>query len=173
MAEEMARLSGHGETHLAGFLVKARSSLHRTVRAFQERLAKDIENALGIAFAGARFDAAIVPPERPDVRVGRTFDSNVDLLWFLVPMALFRPAVRRHCLKLIPWEAEKNLSRLSAQWADAVNASIEAIARQSLDFVRDEIATVARLVSEEGDRRAEIAASLETLGELEAGLTRS
>ncbi len=169
MAEEMARLSEHGEAHLAGFLVKARSSLHRTVRAFQERLAKEIETALGIAFAGARFDAAIAPPERPDVRVGTTFDSHVDLLWFLVPMAVFRPVVRRHFLKRIPWESEKNLSRLSGQWADAVNASIDAVARQAVDFIRDEIATVARLVSEAGDRRAEIAEALAALDAVGVG----
>lgn len=173
MAEEMARLSGHGEAHLAGYLVKARSSLHRTVRAFQGRLAKDIEKALGVSFAGARFDAAVVAPGRPDVRLGKTFDSNVDLLWFLVPMTLFRPVVRSHYLGRIPWEAEKNLSRLSGQWADAVNASIDAVARQSVVFVRDEIATVARLVSEAGDRRAEIAASLGALAELEAVLARN
>lgn len=173
LAAEMSRVSERGETRLAGFLARARSSLHRTVRAFQARLAADIERALGIAFAGARFDAAIAPPERPDVRVGKTFDSNVELLWFLVPMALFRPLVRRHYLKRISWEAEKNLSRLSAQWADAVNASIDGIALQSVAFVRDEIATVARLVSEAGDRRAEIAAALAELGELEAGPARS
>ena len=169
MAEEMARLSEHGEPALAGFLVKARSSVHRTVRAFQERLAKEIEKALGIAFAGARFDAPISPPERPDVRLGKTFDSHVDLLWFLVPMALFRPVIRRHFLKQIPWEAEKNLSRLSGQWADAVNASIQSLARQAVDFIRDETATVARLVSEAGDRRAEIAEALAALDALEAG----
>ncbi len=169
MVEEMSRLSEHGEAHLAAFLVKARSSLHRAVRAFQERLAKEIEKALGIAFAGAHFDAAIAPPERPDVRVGKTFDSHVDLLWFLVPMALFRPVIRRHFLKRVSWEAEKNLSRLSGQWADAVNASIDAIARQAVDFIRDEIATVTRLVSEAGDRRAEIAAALAALADVEAG----
>ncbi len=169
MAQELSRVSERGETHLAGFLVKARASLHRTVRAFQERLAKDVEKALGIAFAGARFTAGIAPPERPDVRVGATFDSHVDLLWFLVPMALFRPAVRRHFLRRIPWEAEKNLSRLSGQWADAVNASIESLARQSVVFVRDEIATIARLVAEAGDRRGEIAAALAALDALEDG----
>ncbi len=172
MEEEMSRLSEHGEAHLAGFSVKAVASLGRTVRAFQERLAKEIENALGIAFAGARFEAAIAKPERPDVRVGRTFDSHVDLLWFLIPMAAVRPLVRRHFLKRISWEAEKNLSRFSGQWADAVNASIGSLAGQSLDFIRDEIATVARLVSGAGDRRGEIARALAELGEVEDGLAR-
>ncbi len=172
LAREMSRVSEHGDAHLAVFIVKARSSLHRTVRAFQARLANDIEKALGVAFAGARFDAAIAPPQAPDVRVGRTFDSHVDLLWFLVPMPLVRPAVRRHFLKRISWEAEKNLSRLAGQWADAVNDSIGAVARQAIDFIRDETATIARLVSEAGDRRAEIDGALAALREVEEELSR-
>ncbi len=169
LAEEMSRVSEHGEAHLAGFLVKARTSLHRTVRAFQDRIAQDVERALGITFAGARFDAAIAAPQQPDVRVGRTFDTHVDLLWFLIPMAVVRPVVRRHLLKQIPWEAEKNLSRLSGQWADAVNASIELLARQADAFVRDEIATVSRLVAEADDRRGEIAEALAALDAPEEG----
>ncbi len=166
LAEEMSRVSEHGEAHLAGFLVKAGTSLHRTVRAFQDRIAKDVHEALGITFAGARFTAGITAPQEPDVRVGRTFDTHIDLLWFLIPMAVVRPLVRRHFLKQIPWEAEKNLSRLSGQWADAVNASIELLARQADAFVRDEIATVSRLVAEAGDRRGEIAEALAALAAL-------
>jgi hypothetical protein len=36
-------------------------------------------------------------------------------------MPVFRPLVRRHFLRRIPWEVEKNLSRVADQWADAGN----------------------------------------------------
>ncbi|MGE5188460.1 MAG: dynamin family protein [Gemmatimonadota bacterium] len=170
LAEELGRVSEHGETHLGGFPFKARASLQRTVRAFQDRLAGEIERALGIAFSGADFDSRIAPPGRPDVRVGRTFDMHVDLLWFVIPMAVVRPLVRRHFLKLVPWEVEKNLSRLSGQWADAVNASIEAVARQAVAFIGNELSTIERLVSEGSDRRARIRNALAELDLLAAGL---
>ncbi len=173
LTEELGRLSEHGEAHLDGFLFKARSSLQRTVRAFQDRLAKELEGALGIAFSGAHFDARLVPPQRPDVRVGATFDTHIDLLWFAIPMAVFRPLVRRHFLALIPWEAEKNLSRLAGQWADAVNASIAALAVQAVDFIQGELSTIDRLVAAAGDRRAEIAAALRELDALEVGASRN
>lgn len=173
LTEELGRLSEHGEAHLGGFLFKARASFQRTVRAFQDRLAKEIERALGIAFSGAHFDARIDPPERPDVRVGKTFDIHIDLLWFMIPMTVFGPLVRRHFVALIPWEAEKNLSRLAGQWADAVNASIDSLARQAADFIQGELSTIERLVGAAGDRRAEIAAALGELGELEDGPART
>lgn len=167
LEEELGRVSTAGEGILSGFLGKARTSLQRMVRAFQDRLAKDIERALHMTFGGARFHAEIREPERPDIRVGRTFDTNVDLLWFLIPMRVVRPVVNRHFLRLLPWETEKNLSRLAGQWADAVNASIDDLARQALDFMRNELSTIEGLISSGGDRRQEIRKALEDLDALD------
>jgi GTP-binding protein EngB required for normal cell division len=170
LEEELSGVSAHGEVHLSGFLFETQVSLQRTVRAFQDRLAKEIERALGLSFAGANFEAQIKEPARPDVRVGQTFESHLDLLWFLIPMTIFRPLVERHFLRLIPWEAEKNLSRLAAQWAETVNASIEDLAGQALDFMEKEFSTIERLVSNTDDRQADIARALKELESLEAGL---
>jgi GTP-binding protein EngB required for normal cell division len=171
LEEELAEVSYYGETHLAGFLVTAQSSFQRAVRAFQDRLAAEIERALGISFTGAQFHAQIEEPARPDVRVGKTFDTQVDLLWFLIPMTIFRPLAFRSYRKQIAWEVEKNLSRLASQWADAVNRSIGGLARQSLEFMRDELATIQSLVGNAEDRRDDIRKALAELDRLESALT--
>jgi GTP-binding protein EngB required for normal cell division len=171
LEEELAEVSFYGETHLAGFLVTAQSSFQRAVRAFQDRLAKELERALGISFTGAQFQAEIEEPARPDVRVGQTFDTQIDLLWFLIPMNIFRSLVFRHFRKQIVWEVEKNLSRLASQWADAVKRSIDGLARQSLEFMRDELATIHGLVEGAEDRRDEIGKALAELDRLEAALS--
>jgi GTP-binding protein EngB required for normal cell division len=171
LEEELAEVSYYGETHLAGFLVTAQSSFQRAVRAFQDRLAKEIERALGISFTGGQFHAEIEEPARPDVRVGKTFDSQIDLLWFFIPMSLFRPLAFRHFRKQNAWEVEKNLSRLASQWADAVNESIAGLSRQSLEFMRDELATIQSLVENAHDRRVEIGKALAELDDREAALS--
>jgi GTP-binding protein EngB required for normal cell division len=168
IGEELAEVSFFGETHLAGFLVTAQSSFQRAVRAFQDRLAKEIESALGISFTGAKFHAEIEEPARPDVRVGKTFDSQIDLLWFLIPMSIFRSLAFRHFRKQIAWEVEKNLSRLASQWADAVNRSIGGLARQSMEFMQDELATIRSLVENASDRREEIRKALSELDRLDS-----
>lgn len=171
LAEELAEVSYYGETHLAGFIVTAQSSFQRSVRAFQGRLAKEIERALGISFTGARFHAEIEEPARPDIRVGKTFDTQIDLLWFLIPMSVFRLLAFRHFRKQIVWEVEKNLSRLASQWADAVNRSIGGLARQSLEFMRNEATTIRGLVENAEDRRDDIGKALAELDDLEASLS--
>jgi len=92
----------------------------------------------------------------------------VDLLWFLFPMLIARPLLRRHFFKLLPWEAEKNLARLGVQWGEAVNESIDNLARQSLEFIRSEISTVERLISQAPNECARLEAALKELGSLES-----
>jgi GTP-binding protein EngB required for normal cell division len=168
LEEELAEVSFYGETHLAGYLVTAQSSFQRAVRGFQDRLAREIERALGMSFAGAQFHAEIEEPARPDVRVGKTFDIQIDLIWFLIPMTIFRPMVFRHFRRQIAWEVEKNLSRLASQWADAVNRSIGGLAGQSAAFLQDELSTIRKLVEGAEDRRDDIARALAELDELDA-----
>lgn len=163
LERELLELSGRGEEYLSPFLLEAQSHLNRTVRAFQDRLSAQIEAALGIPFEGAAFHAAIREPSHPDVRVGRIFDIHLDLLWFLIPMALARRPLLRHFRKRIVWEAEKNLSRLSSQWAEAVNGSIDLLVRQAMEFVSGELATIGRLVAGAADNRDRIRQALEEI----------
>jgi GTP-binding protein EngB required for normal cell division len=148
MMEEMGGVSLHGEGHLAGFLFRAQDNVERSVRAFVDRLSGEIERALGFRFEGARFDPQVEEPAHPDVRLSPTFDTHFELLWFLIPMPVFRPLVRRHFLRRIPWEVEKNLSRVAGQWADAVGASIDVLFRDATEFLEREVGTIAGLVGE-------------------------
>ena len=150
IVEEMGAISLHGEGHLAGFLFRAQASVERSARAFADRLAGEIERALGIRFEGARFDPRVEEPAHPDVRLSPAFDTHFELLWFLIPMAVFRPLVRRHFLRRVPWEVEKNLSRVAGQWADAVGASIDGLFRDATGFLERELETIAGLVGEAG-----------------------
>jgi GTP-binding protein EngB required for normal cell division len=173
MMEEMGVVSLQGEGHLAGFLFRAQASVERSVRAFQDRLAKEIGRALGIRFAGARFEAQVEEPSHPDVRLSPTFDTHFELLWFLIPMPVFRPLVRRHFLRRIPWEAEKNLSRVAAQWADAVGGVIDDLARDAAGFLDRELSTIEGLVGprmDSGSRGEEVRAALSELSALESAI---
>lgn len=173
MEEELARVSGNGKVYLQELLVEAQSSFHRTVRAFQDRLSREIERALGITFEGARFHAEIAEPKRPDIKVGQTFDSHIEILWLLIPMGIFHSLFERHFIRLIPWEVEKNLSRLSNQWAEAVNVLIDSLAGQSMESMKKELTTIDGLVSGVGSQRADIEAALRELEELSVQQTTS
>ena len=165
---EIEKISFHGEGFLAQFLSEAQSSFSRQVRAFQDRLAQGISRSFRLSFSGAEIQFSLKPPTHPDIHVGRTFDIPVDLLWFLFPMLIARPLLRRHFFKLLPWEAEKNLSRLGVQWGEAVNESIDNLARQSLEFIRSELSSIERLISRAPDECGRIESALNELESLES-----
>jgi GTPase Era involved in 16S rRNA processing len=156
-----------GDELTARHLAAAQESLTRVVRGFQDRLAKEITQALHMTFAGADFAGTIRHPERPDVRVSRVFDIPFEILWFVIAMSIFRPLVNRHFVRRIPWEVEKNLHRLAAQWSQALGDSIDGLARQAQQFMREELATIEGLVSQAEDQRPAIEAALAALDALD------
>jgi hypothetical protein len=156
-----------GEELIVRHLAGARDSFTRVVRGFQDRLAKGIERALRLQFSGARFEASIRQPERPDIRVSRVFDLSLEVVWFLIPMPLFRPLVNRHFLRRLPWEIDKNLHRLAAQWSQAATTVIDDLAGQARGFMREELATIEGLISTAEDQRPAAARALAALDALE------
>lgn len=146
------------------YLKMALDSYSRMVRAFQDRLAIEIENALNIKFPGAQFEFNPQIPKKPDIHIGSVFMTAWEVIWFLIPMKLFRPLVNRQFIKRLPWDVYINLGRLASQWTDAISNSINDIAQQSKTFIKQEINTVEKLLNEAPDHRKEIE---EAISELE------
>lgn len=132
-------------------LLSAEQALARAVTAFQGRLTANIEEFLGLQIIRMEFKVEATRPEAPDISVGRAFDSHLDLLWFLIPMKLFRKPIERHFLKQLPYEVEKNLSRLASQWTERVNACISEVGQQAERFVAEEVRTMENLLVQTND----------------------
>ncbi len=165
---EMSSMSYAGRDLVTSHLVDAKESLQRTVRAFQDRLAAAIEKALALSFEGAEFQLEVRGPAEPDIRIGKVFETQWDLLWFLIPMPVFSPLVARHFLRLVPWETEKQLSRLANQWAETMEASLESLASKAAAFMREEMTALESMAASSEDRMVEIQTSLRSLEAMSA-----
>jgi GTP-binding protein EngB required for normal cell division len=128
-------------------LENSRDALSRAVQGFRDRLAGNIDKALGMQFQVEPFEISLQKPESPDVAIGNLFMFNTDLLWFVIPMSLFRSWADRHFLGRIPDETKKNLSRLASQWTEKINAAILMIQRDAERYVRDQLSTIESLLS--------------------------
>lgn len=171
LSRELGKVVPRGAEFAAAYVAEAEAQLGRLVRAFQDRLSAVIERALGTHFTGATFAVTIEAPCSPDIRIDKTFDIPLDMIWFLVPMFIFRPLVYGRLKSQLPWEVEKNLTRLAWQWTEAARASIASASTQAEQFMSQEISVVAGLAagSENQVERAQAAlAKLDRL-EMEAG----
>jgi hypothetical protein len=152
MTEEMKHISQMEHGHFYGTFKKAHASLSRSIEAFRNLLDRNIEKVLGVRLAPADWKIEVSEPDHPDIKTIRSFDFHFDLIWFLIPMFIFRGLFEKHFVKEIPREVEANLSRLAAQWEDRINRSIEQMRKQSINYVKDELATIdALLLQAHGD----------------------
>ncbi|MEQ8151508.1 MAG: hypothetical protein ABRQ30_00380, partial [Smithellaceae bacterium] len=89
----------------------------------------------------------VAEPDHPDIAFTKSFDIHLDLLWFLIPMFLFRRIFERHFISGVPKEVEINLSRLAYQWEKSVNNAVEAMRLQAITYIQEELATIESLLS--------------------------
>ncbi len=172
MTEEMRRISKQEHRHFYGTLKKAHASLARSLEAFRMLLNGNVQKVLGVSLAEAEWDIKIAEPEQPDIRTFSASNYNLDLIWFLIPMFLFRRAFEKRFVEKIPWEVETNINRLAAQWEERINAAIDGMHRQSVQYVKDETATIESLLSGARGRTEEIRqmiAGLQAVSERLAG----
>ena len=165
LAEELDHISKTEYKHFLGTLKKAHASLSRSLEAFRSLLNQNIERVLGLRLAEADWKIEVAEPHQPDIKIGRTFDFHFSLIWFLIPMFIFRPLFERHYLNEVPNGVFVNLSRLAAQWEDRINKAIEGMKKQALKYVQDEPATYESLLSRSHGQTEEIRQRIEELKE--------
>ena len=147
MTEELEEISQREHRHFFGTLMKAQSTLDRYLQSFRAVLEGNIERVLGVRMAGADWSVEVEEPSRPDIQIGQIFQFHFDLLWFLIPMALFRGVFERHFVDQIPHQVEVNFSRLSNSWEERINRTIEDMRKQASRYIREEIDTIEGILS--------------------------
>jgi hypothetical protein len=111
-------------------------------------------------------------PRSPDVRVGKIFDHNWELLSFLVPMALVKGAVKRHFKRKVGDVVFMNLSRLASQWEGIVNTALLALEKEAMRRLESLITTIENLIASAGQEAPRIREDLERLERLWSHVSR-
>ena len=121
--------------------------------------------ALGVTLRTNEMELRVEDPKSPDVRVGKIFDRNWELLSFLLPMSLIQGLVRRHFERKISDVVLMNLSRLASQWEEIVNAALSGLEKEAIQRLDALIATLEKLTAPESHEVAAIRADLTRVGQ--------
>jgi GTP-binding protein EngB required for normal cell division len=156
MEDEIRLISKKENKHFYGTLNKAHNSLTRYLDTFRMMLNDNIQRVLGIRLAETDWKIDVTEPDNPDIGVLYTFDFKFDLLWFLIPMFIFRRFFEQHFLNEISWAVEVNISRLITQWETRINKAIEEMRKQALGYIKDELSTIDALLSKTHGRTEEL-----------------
>jgi len=161
---ELTEVSRSEQAMFCAPLHKTERHLARTLGAFHDRLAGHVKSALGVTLTSREFGLEVREPQAPPVDVAYAFDAAFTTVGWLIPLALFRKPIERVLLRKARYEAEKNLSRLAAQWGDRVAAGIKEPTGEAERLALEELAALERLAAGAVSSGAELGA---TLGELE------
>lgn len=135
----------------------------RLLQSFRDRLSERTVELYGVPLRTTESEIVAKPPKKPDVKIGRVFDHNWELVSPIIPMSLLRKAILDRFRRKIADETFKNLSRLTTQWDDIVKAVISELQQEAERRVGDLIATVERLTSATRQEAPQIQADLEQL----------
>lgn len=147
LSAEMRAISKNEHHNFMGTLKKSHAGFSRSLEAFRKFLGDNIENVLGIRLADVEWNLDVAEPDHPDIAFTKSFDIHLDLIWFLIPMIVFRKIFERHFIQGIPKEVEINLSRLAYQWEKSINNAIEDMRNQAIKYIYEELSTIESLLS--------------------------
>lgn len=147
LSEEIRLISKNEHAHFLGTIKKAHASISRLLEAFCKFLGDNIENVLGVKMAEMDWKIDVIEPDHPDISFTKSFDIHLDLIWFLIPMFLFRRVFERHFISGVPKEVVINLSRLAYQWEKSANDAIEEMRLQAINYIHEELITIEALIS--------------------------
>lgn len=156
MATEIRRISSTEHKHFYGTLKKAHASLIRSLELFRMLLKDNLQKVLGVTLGEVEWKIDVVEPDHPDTSIPGTFGYHLDLLWFLIPMFIFRGVFEKNFQQKIPWKVEINISRLAAQWETRINRAIDAMRQQAMTYVQDEMTTIESLLARTQGQTEEI-----------------
>lgn len=170
LAREIAALSARHRQSFAEPARRAARQLSQALQDFRNRLSERTLEALGIPLKTTEMELHLESPRSPDIRIGRIFDHDWELVSFLVPMRLVAGMVRRHFERRVSDLVVVNLSRLAAQWEEIVTAQLASLEKEAIRRLDSLVATVEKLVASAVSEAPKIRADLELVRSLREGL---
>jgi GTP-binding protein EngB required for normal cell division len=168
LVREMDELSRKHREEFVEPVEHVSRQLAQSLQDFRNRLSERALETLGVPLRTTEVDFRPEAPRKPDVRVGKIFDRNWELLSLVVPMRLVKTLVKRHFESKIQDAVFMNLSRLVSQWEEVVAASLVTLRKEAERRFDEFVLTIERLIAAAGEEAPHIRADLQRLACLRA-----
>ncbi len=156
MAKSLGRIEKEEYSFANELLANAQNHLNNYTSHFRERLNQRINEVLHVLLPEEDFQVKVEPLEKPDIITSWAFESHIDMLWFLIPMKLFRNVFRKSFAAQLPDEAEKNLRRLVSILTKNINIAIKKSHGEALIYITSKLESIEHLLDEKHSGEEEI-----------------
>ncbi|HEY9141299.1 MAG TPA: dynamin family protein [Bryobacteraceae bacterium] len=164
LRDELTVLSVRERNAFLAPLHRVEKQAFRALQQFRDRLSDRAMRAFGVPLRTTETEIGVVEPGTPDIRIGRVFDRNWELLSPILPVWMIKAAVRRHFARTISYLVYQNLSRLSTQWEESIRGALNGVEKEARRRLDELLGTVERLVERGGNERVpQLRADLERI----------
>jgi GTP-binding protein EngB required for normal cell division len=168
---EIRRVSNEHRQDFIEPLHRVGRQLSQSLQDFRNRISERTVEALGVPLQTTEVEIEPEIPRAPDIRIGKLFDREWELISFLIPMPIVKGIVENHFRRTIADVVFKNLSRLASQWEGVVNAALAQMEKEAMQRLENLVGTIEHLLSsavqeaprirEDADRVEQLRALLE------------
>jgi len=154
-------------------LQKVRKQAFRALQQFRDRLSERTMRTFGTPLRTTETEISVVEPATPDIRLGRVFDRNWELLSPVLPVWMIRTFVRRHFARTISYLVFQNLSRLSTQWEESIHSALRGVEKEAKRRLDELMGTVEQLIESGSEQQLpQLRADLSNIRAARESLTR-
>jgi len=150
LTENLAVASEAERCRFSHPLQQTSKQVFRILQDFRDRLSAGTMRVFGVPLRTTEIEIEVRQPEAPDVRVGRIFDRNWELLSPVVPVLLIRGLIRRHFERQVSYRVFTNISRLVSQWEERINRALFDLEHEAERRLDEVVKTVATLIGTSG-----------------------
>lgn len=164
-----SEMSGLSEKHTEEFVEPVRRvsrQLSQCLQDFRNRISERMLETLGVPLRTTEIELAPRSPRAPDVRVGKIFDHNWELLSLVVPMPLVRRPLRRHFERKVGDIVFVNLSRLATQCEEIASGALGELEKEAIRRLDSLAGTIERMITSAAQEALQIRDDLRRLAAL-------
>lgn len=149
LKEELSAVSTAHQSAFCEPLKSVQAQCQRNLQSFRDQLSEKVLRLFGTPLRTSETEIEVQAPRSPDISVGKVFDHSWEVVSFLIPMPLVRGAIERRFYDRVEREVYKNLSRLTTQWDEKIQAAIFKTAKKAERRFDELITTINHLLSGE------------------------
>ena len=144
-------------------LDKANRHFTNYLNSFRRRLNDNIFRVLGMKLNEENKEISYISIILPDISISRVFDVQIDLIWFLFPVFIFGNMLKKHFIKQIPQEVEKNIHRLTSDLTEKINKEIDKIRLECFKYISLELNSIESILASQKNNSFKIQSYIDYL----------
>jgi signal recognition particle receptor subunit beta len=166
LKEELLKLVKKQISDIENFHLNIRRQYLFFYESITHKLSSRVEQTTGIKMPAHHLVLETPSDITPDISVSYTFDTQIELLWFLIPMRVFKKQLGKILMRKIEEECEKNLRRQASDLADLLSNLAENYRTLVWNVLQDELKIIDDILSHREPDTEQIEKDIESVNQL-------